>query len=157
MRLWCYQLPIVDSIQDRLQNFCSLQCIMRNLLCLERLSTERWDFHLLTLQWFNTCWKSRQNPTDGAKKSQGRLSPPTICLAAKNWTNQNRREALFVEGASDGFKTALALLVENGDSSMYLGFQPLPKRISVEESSNKSYMSIKSIETFSKWRHYNSL
>ena len=32
----------------------------------------------------NTCWKSRQNPTDGAKKPQGRLSPPTICLAAKN-------------------------------------------------------------------------
>ena len=68
---------------------------------------------------FNTCWKSRQNPTDGAKKPQGRLSPPTICLAAKNWTNQNRREALFVEGAGDGFKTALALLVENGDPSMY--------------------------------------
>ena len=67
----------------------------------------------------NTCWKSRQNPTDGAKKPQGRLSPPTICLAAKNWTNQNRREALFVEGAGDGFKTALALLVENGDPSMY--------------------------------------
>jgi len=67
----------------------------------------------------NTCWKSRQNPRDGAKKPQGRLSPPTICLAAKNWTNQNRTEALFVEGAGDGFKTALALLVENGDPSMY--------------------------------------
>ena len=67
----------------------------------------------------NTCWKSRQNPTDGAKKPQGRLSPPIICLAAKNWTNQNRTEALFVEGAGDGFKTALALLVENGDPSMY--------------------------------------
>ena len=67
----------------------------------------------------NTCWKSRQNPTDGAKKPQGRLSPPTICLVAKNWTNQNRRDALFVGGASDAFKTALALLVENGDPSMY--------------------------------------
>ena len=78
-------------------------------------------FHVKILykELCNTCWKSRQNPTDGAKKPQGRLSPPTICLVAKNWTNQNRREALFVEGAGDVFKTALALLVENGDPSMY--------------------------------------
>ena len=27
------------------------------------------------LEFQNTCWKSRQNPTDGAKKPQGRLSP----------------------------------------------------------------------------------
>ena len=53
------------------------------------------------------------------QKTTRQIVPPTICWAAKNWTYQNRREALFVEGASDGFKTALALLVENGDPSMY--------------------------------------
>ena len=94
----------------------------------------------------NTCWKSRQNPTDGAKKPQGRLSPPTICLVAKNWTNQNRREALFVEGAGDGFKTALALLVENGDPSMYYfvhfgncSFYKSAKKILFRKSTNQNF------------------
>ena len=67
---------------------------------------------LILICRFNTCWKSHQNPTDGAKNPQGRLSPPIICLAAKNWTIQNRREALFVGGAGDGFKTAWLYLLK---------------------------------------------
>ena len=53
------------------------------------------------------------------QKTQGQLSPPTICLAAKKWTTQKTTKAWIVEGAGDGFEFLLALLVQNGIPCTY--------------------------------------
>ena len=54
------------------------------------------------------------------QKTQGQLSPPTICLVAKKWTTQKTTKAWIVEGAGDGFEFLLALLVQNGIPCTYV-------------------------------------
>ena len=56
------------------------------------------------------------------QNTQGQLSLPTICLAAKKWTTQKTTKAWIVEGAGDGFEFLLALLVQNGIPSIYFTF-----------------------------------
>ena len=68
---------------------------------------------------FNRCRKMLAISNRWRQKTQGQLSPPTICLAAKKWTTQKTTKAWIVEGAGDGFEFLLALLVQNGIPCTY--------------------------------------
>ena len=70
----------------------------------------------------NRCLKRPALSNKWRQKTQGQLSPPTICLAAKKWTTQKTTKAWIVEGAGDGFEFLLALLVQNGIPCTYANY-----------------------------------